>query len=565
MHSDKIVALAHEVASDPEQLAHFISAISEIYDLSLREAPDTSGVGDDGVLALGQIAPATGHAGRDEAMDAISATLADLRANAFTIDQLGIVRAVDASPADSFPVRKGSSVYAALADATSRKVVRDRLGLGLGDRSAHKSVIAIEAEQGTRSFWSFQVYRNDQGMPAGRFTELKLGGSEQTCDAFVEAFDLTATERELLLALVEGHSPRDFADRRGRSVETARTQVRSLLAKVGVSSQIDLIRLYAAAYSAQQESDEPQPTAATRPRPGTMVLYLEGGRRLEVQIHGPATGRPVIFLHNMFSGPFMTQPVIAALIDRNIRLICPWRAGFAGSERRVPPPKDPVRATVEDIEAVLDAVGIDKAPVIGCMSAAAHAVAAAAILPGRITNALCIAGFPPIRSRSQIDTLPPWPRLFAYTARYFPGVLTLTVRAVVGLLLKDRASVIYDGLYSREQADLAIVSDPAHRAFFIEDFARVFQQDTRAYESDAALAASDWSDYLNWKSLGKVRFLHGAHDPVTPVAHLTAAVGAFPCVTITTAPNSGQLVMFEDVTLTMDLLEEMLASTASDR
>lgn len=40
MHSEKIVALAHEVASDPEKLGQFISAISEIFDLSLREAPD---------------------------------------------------------------------------------------------------------------------------------------------------------------------------------------------------------------------------------------------------------------------------------------------------------------------------------------------------------------------------------------------------------------------------------------------------------------------------------------------------------------------------------------------
>ncbi len=554
MHSDELVVLAHQVASDPERLARFIDAVSEIYDVSLGTEPHAPALAESGLAALKAIGSVT------EQVDPIGAP--DRHAASFTVDQWGIVAGLDAKASQPFPVRKGSSVYSVLADETSRAIVRGRLAGDPVHGQAGTSVVAIDAELSGRSFWLLHVLRDQGGAPAGRFTELKLGGSEQTCDALVEAFDLTATERELLLALVKGNSPRDFAELRGRSVETARTQVRSLLAKVGVSSQIDLIRLYAAAYSTLQVSAD-QPSIGSSPsRSGMLTLHLDDGRSLEVQTFGPPIGRPVLFLHNMFSGPFMTEAVITSLFDRNIRLICPWRAGFAGSTKLSPPPKDPVQATVDDIESVLNAMGVQKAPVIGCMSAAVYAVAATTMLPERISAALCVAGFPPIVNRSQIDTLQSWPRLFAYAARFVPGVLRLSVRAVVGLLLKGRASAIYDGLYRKTPIDLALVTDPANRASFIEDFAQAFRQGTGSYEIDAALAASDWSSFLSQNTGGTVRFLHGALDPVTPIAHLTAAVGHFPNVSITTAPKAGQLVMFEEVTLTMDTLEEMLASSA---
>lgn len=56
-------------------------------------------------------------------------------------------------------------------------------------------------------------------------------------------FDLTAAEVRLARSLTAGHDLRSVASASGRSVETVRTQLKSLMAKTGTRRQADLIRL----------------------------------------------------------------------------------------------------------------------------------------------------------------------------------------------------------------------------------------------------------------------------------------------------------------------------------
>jgi two-component system, NarL family, nitrate/nitrite response regulator NarL len=54
---------------------------------------------------------------------------------------------------------------------------------------------------------------------------------------------LTAREQEILEALVCGHSPNRIAERDIVSIETVRSQVKSVLRKLGVSSQLEAVAL----------------------------------------------------------------------------------------------------------------------------------------------------------------------------------------------------------------------------------------------------------------------------------------------------------------------------------
>lgn len=57
------------------------------------------------------------------------------------------------------------------------------------------------------------------------------------------AFNLTAVEEKLLLALSSGKTLRAFADETGRSIETLRSQLKSIYRKTGTGSQAELSRL----------------------------------------------------------------------------------------------------------------------------------------------------------------------------------------------------------------------------------------------------------------------------------------------------------------------------------
>ena len=62
-------------------------------------------------------------------------------------------------------------------------------------------------------------------------------------ERLVSLFQLTAAEVELALDLVAGHGLSEIAERRARSINTVRTHLRHLMAKLGVHRQSEVIRL----------------------------------------------------------------------------------------------------------------------------------------------------------------------------------------------------------------------------------------------------------------------------------------------------------------------------------
>lgn len=61
--------------------------------------------------------------------------------------------------------------------------------------------------------------------------------------SLLAVYKLTKAEARLALALSEGESVSDAAQRFGVSYSTARTQLRTIFAKTGVTRQVDLVRL----------------------------------------------------------------------------------------------------------------------------------------------------------------------------------------------------------------------------------------------------------------------------------------------------------------------------------
>ncbi len=61
----------------------------------------------------------------------------------------------------------------------------------------------------------------------------------------MKLYGLTGAEAALAADLLVGLEPREIAERRGRSLNTVRTQLAGLMAKTNVNRQTDLVRLLA--------------------------------------------------------------------------------------------------------------------------------------------------------------------------------------------------------------------------------------------------------------------------------------------------------------------------------
>jgi pimeloyl-ACP methyl ester carboxylesterase len=123
-----------------------------------------------------------------------------------------------------------------------------------------------------------------------------------------------------------------------------------------------------------------------------MILDLPDGRVLDVEVTGPADGTPLVFHHGTPGSKLPTHHLQRAATERGLRLVTYSRAGYGGSSRR---PGRRIVDIVEDVVAMLDAVGAERCVVAGESGGGPHTLATAARLPERVAGALCIAGVAP--------------------------------------------------------------------------------------------------------------------------------------------------------------------------
>jgi len=138
-------------------------------------------------------------------------------------------------------------------------------------------------------------------------------------------------------------------------------------------------------------SDGAHATAGTR----LQTVVLRDGRTLEVMSAGPPSGTAVVFHHGT---PFSAVPYNTAsdgVSSRGARLVCWSRPGYAGSTSR---PGRSVADVAADAHEVLDALGHDSFVTIGWSGGGPHALACAALMPGRCRGAAIIAGVAPFRA-----------------------------------------------------------------------------------------------------------------------------------------------------------------------
>jgi pimeloyl-ACP methyl ester carboxylesterase len=116
------------------------------------------------------------------------------------------------------------------------------------------------------------------------------------------------------------------------------------------------------------------------------------GRTLEVHEGGDPAGFPVL-VHNGTPGSgLLYAPHVGDAEAKGIRLLSYDRPGYGGSTRQ---PGRTVADCAPDVEAICDALGLDRLGVWGISGGGPHALATAALLPERVVAAAALASVAP--------------------------------------------------------------------------------------------------------------------------------------------------------------------------
>jgi pimeloyl-ACP methyl ester carboxylesterase len=126
--------------------------------------------------------------------------------------------------------------------------------------------------------------------------------------------------------------------------------------------------------------------------PMTNDFTLADGRILDVFLGGDPGGAALVMHHGTPCDATTFAGWHELCAARHLRLICVSRPGYAGSTRL---PGRRVAQAAHDTAAVLDRLGIGRFVTAGWSGGGPHALACAALLPGRCSAAATLAGVAP--------------------------------------------------------------------------------------------------------------------------------------------------------------------------
>lgn len=115
------------------------------------------------------------------------------------------------------------------------------------------------------------------------------------------------------------------------------------------------------------------------------------GIGIEFDVHGDDTGTPLVLLHGFPDSARLWRHQVPGLVAAGFRVITPDLRGFGRSDRPSEVAGASLLAAAGDVTAVLDAVGVDRAHVVGHDFGAALAWVVATFIPERVERLVAMS------------------------------------------------------------------------------------------------------------------------------------------------------------------------------
>ena len=288
-------------------------------------------------------------------------------------------------------------------------------------------------------------------------------------------------------------------------------------------------------------------TDLTKPRlEGT--VEVAPGRYWGFAEFGQPHGRPFIWLHGT-PGARRQIPEAARIAAQNfdICLIGIDRPGVGDS---TPHLYDRILDFTNDLEVMLDRLGIGDFAVLGLSGGGPYTLATAAAMPERVKAVGIMGGVAPTCGPDGVDGgIVALTRQFQVPLTQLRVPLALAFSTFVWAVRPFGEPAIR--LYARVSppGDRLVFARPEMRAMFLDDLLRGSAKSLFAPFFDIILFGRDWGFRLS-DVKGPVHWWHGDADHIVPLAHAQQAIDALPDARLYVRPGEshlGTLIAAEDI------------------
>ncbi len=274
-----------------------------------------------------------------------------------------------------------------------------------------------------------------------------------------------------------------------------------------------------------------------------VIVQATDGRQLEALVSGPADGLTVVLQNGTPAGLMAAPAIVAAAAERDLRLVLYARPGYEGS---TPDPGRRVSGAAADLAAVLDGLGTGEFVTVGWSGGGPHALACAALLPGRCLAAATMAGAAPY----QAEGLNWWQGMAPENLAEFeaagagPEALTGFLEAAARELASITAAGVAEGL-----GDLASAADKAavtgeFADYLAASFRAAVASGVAGWRDDDLAFFADWGFTMADAGAGApVSVWQGDQDMMVPFSHGQWLAAHIPGARAHLLPGEGHLTL----------------------
>lgn len=328
-------------------------------------------------------------------------------------------------------------------------------------------------------------------------------------------FDLSVSETEVLAALLNGKTQPEIAELRCRSVETIKSQSKSILRKSGCRKISDLLVL-ATTYGLLVDPGKAHSAIARAEVPffarPDRIFTRPDGRRISYGVYGDPAGKPVLFIHGLVQGPFFPSDMIEKFKRDKIRIIAPSRPSFGQTD--IPLNwKDFDQVVVDDVMQLVPEITDQPLTVVAHQGGVSHACRIAFALGKQTKNMVMVGAGIPIDEKKHLDHMGLQTRIAALGVKYTPRILETMIHIGIVNWLRKGIKPYAEHLFSNSPTDQAYLEDPRIYPICEAGILHMIEQGAKAIIHDGMAAMADWeSDFLRLSC--PIKWLHGTEDPI---------------------------------------------------
>ncbi len=271
------------------------------------------------------------------------------------------------------------------------------------------------------------------------------------------------------------------------------------------------------------------------------VVAAPDGRRLEVLTCGPGDGLPLVFHTGTPSGLVAPEPVTAAASARGLRTVLYSRPGYGES---TPQPGRVVASAAADVATILDHLGVDRFVTAGWSGGGPHALACAALLPGRCRAAASVAGVAPYQAAGLDWLAGMGPENIEEFAAAAAGEATLSgfLAAAAAELNGVTGGGMADALGGLVAAADTAVLTGAFAGYLAESFRAAVHHGPAGWHGDDLAFVADWGFPVTAVP-GPVAVWQGDQDRMVPFSHGEWLAAQVPGARAHLLPGQGHLTL----------------------